>query len=72
VRTISDQSGCLWDVTMGRESYGVRVLLFCPRDGGDVRKAALDSLSSLAASAEIDCLSDDGLRQLLARSETWC
>lgn len=72
MRTITDQNGCLWDVVTGRESYGARTLLFCPRDGGEVRKIALDAVSTFAATAEFQRLSDHDLCQRLARSEIWC
>ncbi len=71
MRTIVDQNGRLWDVVTGRESYGVRVLLYCSRDGNAVRKSALDSTSSLFAENEFQLLSDYELRQRLAHAEIW-
>lgn len=56
---------------MGRESYGIQVLLFLPEGGGDIRKAVMVSTTRLEAHRELDALSDTELCEHLGRSQSW-
>lgn len=71
MRTITDNGGTRWDVTVGRESYGIQVLLFSPQSSGGVRKAALEAGTRLAAERELAALSEPDLLDRLDRSQPW-
>jgi hypothetical protein len=71
MREVSDANGQLWDVTLGKESYGTMVLLFSRRDGGEIRKVILGSETPMAAEAELDSLGDERLRERLAEATRW-
>ncbi|MCP1673123.1 hypothetical protein J2T57_000215 [Natronocella acetinitrilica] len=70
MRAIIDADGREWSVTLGRESYGMQVLLFVAAGAG-VRKALLASDTRIDAQAELDQLTDAGLRERLAASVPW-
>ena len=63
--------GEMWDVALGRESWGTLVLLFAPARGGDVRKSVLTAETSLAAETELGAMTDDELRGRLASASPW-
>jgi len=71
IRTIADDGGRSWDVTVGRESYGMQVLLFFPKDGGGVRKAMMAASTRLDADQELAGLDDAALRERLEQSVPW-
>ncbi len=71
MRTIRDSAGRIWDVSVGKESYGMLVLIFSVRDGGDVRQWRLAAGNALDAARELDALSDADLRARLADAEAW-
>ncbi len=71
MRTIIDRQGQAWDVMLGRESYGMQVLLFVPRGGQGVRKAMLAAETRVDAEAELDALDEPGLQERFARSVPW-
>ncbi|HEX9626213.1 MAG TPA: hypothetical protein VGA00_04685 [Acidiferrobacterales bacterium] len=71
MRTIQDAEGRIWDIAVGKESYGVRVLIFSVRGVRDIRKHAMAAGSTLAATQELESLSDAELRVLLGRAEPW-
>ena len=71
MRIFSDRQGRRWQVAVGKQSYGVRLLLFTPMRGRGVHQALLDSRNSLDANAELAALSDAQLRDQLARSVPW-
>ena len=71
MRTIIDATGARWDVLVGRESWGTLLLLFSPREGGDTRQAVLAAETPTAAERELDDLSDDRLREMLAGATVW-
>lgn len=74
MRDIADNEGRRWTAAVGRESYGMQVVLFVPVGGGgagDVRKAMLASDTRLDAQREFDALADDDLIDMLARSVPW-
>lgn len=56
---------------LGKESWGTRVLLFSPMDGGDARTSVLEAETSFAANAELDALTDGQLRARLRDSRPW-
>lgn len=70
-RSIIDGEGREWDVTVGRESYGMQVLLFFSRNGEGTRKAMLASSTQIEALAEFDGLDDAALRARLEASVAW-
>lgn len=71
MRRIQDAQGDPWDVMLGRESYGMQVLLFVPCGGGGVRKAMLAADTRVDAQAELDALDDAGLLERLSASVPW-
>jgi hypothetical protein len=71
MRTIKDAEGRIWDIAVGKESYGVRVLIFSVRGARDIRKHAMAASSTLAAADELESLSDAELRARLGNAEPW-
>ena len=71
MRDILDDEGRAWTVLVGRESYGVQVLLFAAEGGGEVRKATLLADTRIDAEAELARYSDQNLRDRLAESSPW-
>ena len=71
MRGFTDESGRRWQVVLGKESWGTLVLLFSPADGGDTRTSILAAETSFAATAELDALTDDELRDRLRESRPW-
>lgn len=70
MRSFSDADGTLWDVVVGRESYGIVVALFFPRAGPESpRQAHLDVSSSDEGNRVLRDLTDDALLGLFQRSE---
>lgn len=71
MRAFTDDAGARWEVVLGKESWGTLVLLFTPRAGGDARTSVLAAETMFAASAELDALTDDQLRERLRDSRPW-
>lgn len=71
MRVFRDQNGKCWNAVVGRESYGIQVLLFLPEGGGEIRKAVMASSTRLEAHQEFDALSDTELCEHLNRSQSW-
>lgn len=71
MRTFRDETGRLWEVTVGRASYGTQVLIFSRRDSHEVRQTLMESTSPLDAQNEFNELGDEDLRSRLLRSEEW-
>lgn len=71
MRSFEDANGNIWDVSLGRESWGTLVLLFARRQGDEVRKTILASETTLEAQTELDTLAEEELRERLARSQPW-
>jgi hypothetical protein len=71
VRSFLDDAGSAWQVTLGKESWGTLVLLFTPESGGDARTSVLSSETMFDASAELEALGDDALRERLRDSRPW-
>ena len=70
MRTLTDETGQLWEVVVGRESWGTLVALFVPRAGGQgVRSALLQSASYEGAYDELDGLEEIALGSLFARAQ---
>jgi len=67
MRRFTDRQERLWDVIVGRESWGANYALFVPAGSADVdvRQAILRSASFEDALNELDGLDDDGLQRLL-------
>ncbi|HEX6306962.1 MAG TPA: hypothetical protein VFZ69_02175 [Longimicrobiales bacterium] len=70
MRRFRDREGLVWDVVLGRESWGASVALFVPESGRDgvVRQAVLEVPAYDAAMRELDALDEPGLQALLDRS----
>ena len=71
MRPLLDDAGRRWQVVLGKESWGTLVLIFTPEGVGDSRTSVLDSETMIAASAELDAMSDDDLRARLRDSRPW-
>lgn len=71
MRVFSDETGRLWEVAVGRASYGTQVLIFSRRGGHELRQVLMDANSPLDAESELSELADDELRSCLGRSEDW-
>jgi hypothetical protein len=71
VRSFLDDTGSAWEVTLGKESWGTLVLLFTPASGGDARTSILAAETMFDASAELDALDDEALRERLRDSRPW-
>jgi hypothetical protein len=69
MRTIKDTNGQRWDVSVGRESYGMLVLLFS--SGTGVRKALMSASTQLEAQHELEAMSETQLCERLAESQPW-
>ena len=67
----TDDDGRIWDVVIGRESFGTLLALFVPAAGNDAwpRQAVLGAESRIGASAELDALEPGALDELFQRSE---
>jgi hypothetical protein len=71
MRAFIDEAGQRWQVILGKESWGTLVLLFSPDAGGESRTSVLAAETMLAASAELDAMTDDDLRARLRDSRPW-
>ena len=71
MRSFLDDAGNAWQVTLGKESWGTLVLLFTAEPGGDARTSILNAETMFDASAELDALDDDDLRERLRDSRPW-
>lgn len=71
MRRHTDARGHVWDVMVGRESFGALYALFVPAAGnpGEVRQTHLQAESQTQADAELDALSPGELDELLRGSE---
>lgn len=71
MRTLTDDNGITWTATVGRESYGMQVILFFPDGGGGVRKALMASDTRLEAHRELADMDEATLRERLEVSQPW-
>lgn len=71
MRSFEDDGRQIWDVSLGRESWGTFVLIFVRREGSEVRKTMLASETTLDAQNELDTLTEEQLRTRLASSQPW-
>jgi hypothetical protein len=71
MRRFEDRHGWIWDVTVGRESFGALYALFIPvaANPGEPRQALLEAVSQMDAEVELDGMTGDELKDLLRRSE---
>lgn len=69
IRSFRDETGGEWQVTLGRESWGVLVALFVARDGSEVRRTVLRAPSQEEASRDLLEMDDEALADLFRRSE---
>lgn len=68
MRDFADDQGRQWQAVRGSESYGVMVILFAPRDGGQVLKDFLDADTPLAADRELEGMDEGELRRRLVEA----
>lgn len=69
VRRFEGSDGRVWDVVVGRESWGALVALFVPVAGDvPIRQTMLSAASHEDAAAELEALTGDALEALLDRS----
>jgi hypothetical protein len=68
MRELTDADGRRWDVLVGRASWGTQVLLFSRRDAAETRSLPLAAETPMAAERELDALTEDELRERLARA----
>ena len=71
MRRFTDEQGREWDATVGRESYGMQVFLFMPRDGSGVRKALMTADTWLDGERELDTMDEAALQERLGVSVPW-
>ncbi|WP_435103387.1 hypothetical protein [Arhodomonas sp. AD133] len=71
MRTLTDDNGRQWTAVVGRESYGVHVILFMASGGGAAMQAPLDSETWLEAERELEALDDGELQQRLSGAWPW-
>lgn len=71
MRRMTDEQGREWDITVGRESFGMQVFLFMPQDGSGVRKALMTSDTWLEGERELGTLDESALRERLSVSVPW-
>lgn len=65
MRRFTDPDGRVWDVVLGRESWGGNMALFVPAGEGVVRQAPLRSAGYDDAQRELDTMDDAALQELL-------
>lgn len=66
MRRFEDRTGRLWDVVVGRESWGANYALFVPVGSDDsIRQTVLRSASIEEAVLQLDNMADDALQKLL-------
>jgi hypothetical protein len=69
MRRFADGRGGLWDVVVGRESWGTLYALFVPAGRDEaVRQALLHAAGYDEAQRELDALDEAALRELLSRA----
>ncbi|MQM39418.1 hypothetical protein KBTX_03444 [wastewater metagenome] len=72
MRTITADDGRSWTAFVGRESYGVHMVLFMPQSGGGACQVPLASATWLEAERELGSMTDEELlRCLNERSWPW-
>ncbi len=71
MRRIRDAQQRDWDVTVGRESFGMQVFLFLPADGSETRKALMHSDTWVEGEQELGSLAEEALLERLAVSVRW-
>ncbi len=72
MRRFTDPAGRIWDVVLGRESWGTLYALFVPAGTGPlppIRQALLQSAGYEQAQQELDGLDDEALRALFAAAQ---
>jgi hypothetical protein len=72
VRRFTDEGGRVWDVVVGRESWGTLYALFIPVGRGrtePVRQTLLEASGYEAAQQELDALPPAELNAMLRRSQ---
>lgn len=70
MRRFTDAEGRVWDVVLGRESWGTMCAIFAPANRElDVRQTVLEAESYAEAQAVIAGAAETELQELLERSE---
>lgn len=71
MRHYEDEQGRGWTVLVGRESYGMQVLLFFPDGGGEVLKALMAADTRLGGQQELDAMDAEDLAAALGSAVPW-
>lgn len=71
MRHFTDRKGNPWDAQVGRESYGLHVVLFMAPGSGEVRQTMLAADTWLGAEDELAALTEDELRERLEAARPW-
>lgn len=71
MRVFIDEQGQSWTASVGRESYGMLVVLLVADGGGEVRKAMLAAETRLEAQQELQEMSEAELNARLQASVPW-
>lgn len=66
MRTIMSHDGRTWDVAIHQASYGMHYLLFAARGSDEMCQSLIAASTQIEAERELDELSDDDLKSLLA------
>ncbi len=69
MRTIKDESGCLWDVAVAAASYGMHYLVFAARGHHDIRQIPMSASTQFDAEQELAALTAEELCAYLARAK---
>lgn len=71
MRHIHDDQGTGWRVSVGRESYGVLLLLFDRVAGDEVRKLLIEASTRAEAQSLLQDYTEADLRAMLASSHPY-
>ncbi|MDQ3555434.1 MAG: hypothetical protein M3409_01475 [Gemmatimonadota bacterium] len=71
MRSLRDDQGNSWDVSVGRESWGAQMLLFARRDSREFRSVGIAAEARLGAEQELAALSEADLRERFAEAAPW-
>lgn len=71
MRSIIDSEGAVWDVQVGKASYGTLFLLFCRRRDNRCRRFALQDETAFDAEGTLAAMAETELRRALASAGDW-
>lgn len=71
MRSFVDQEGRRWQAVVGKESYGMLVVLFSQDESREVLRSTLRAATRIEAESELAELTEVELRERLAAAEPW-